>query len=429
MSMFSGLTSGLTNQVSGLTSYFGKKPEEVGVEGEQPPPQPASPIKEEKLVPEPEPVLDAEGKLMSPTKGGSKLEMLTNVKSQMSSWLGAGSGLISNAGGGLIQAVKSRATGEEVVPDPPEHLQQPTEPAPAAPKEDDENSSDTGGADSEPQVSENEGEEAKDGSGAAVGTKAMQGAKAFGSFFYSAVNKAGAKVSEASAKIKETVEKNTILGEFNKEQESFINSKQKSMEAAVPPWVGYPNEEKLKEEILSLSQDRRSFVRAPPTGVTFEFDYETFTPVAQALLVEDPELEKMRFELVPKVVNEETFWRNYFYRVSLIKQSNELSSLASEGGNNSSLDADTVTPEPVAIPQHSPLEQEQSFVSDEVQTTEQERMEALQELRRLGVADEAPAAAEWERELQAELSDFEMVAGDDASTANWESEADELLQQ
>lgn len=46
----------------------------------------------------------------------------------------------------------------------------------------------------------------------------------------------------------------TILGEFNKEQDAFINGKQKSMEAAVPPWVGYPNEEKLKEEILSLSQ-------------------------------------------------------------------------------------------------------------------------------------------------------------------------------
>ncbi|XP_059486075.1 synapse-associated protein 1 isoform X2 [Neocloeon triangulifer] len=428
MSMFSGLTSGLTNQVSGLTSYFGKKPEEGAAEGEQPPPKPESPVKEEQHQPvEPEVALDADGKPLSPTKGGSKMEMLTNVKSQMSSWLGAGSGLISNAGGGLIQAVKSRATGEEVVPDPPEHLQQPSEPAPAS-KEDDENSSDTGGADSEQQVSENEGDEAKDGAAGGAGNKAMQGAKAFGSFFYSAVNKAGAKVSEAGAKIKETVEKNTILGEFNKEQDAFINSKQKSMEAAVPPWVGYPNEEKLKEEILSLSQDRRSFVRAPPTGVTFEFDYETFTPVAQALLVEDPELEKMRFELVPKVVNEETFWRNYFYRVSLIKQSNELSSLASEGGNNSSLDADTVAPEPVAIPQHSPLEQEQSFVSDETHATEQERMEALQELRRLGVADEAPAAAEWERELQAELSDFELVAGDETATANWESEADKLLQ-
>jgi len=51
----------------------------------------------------------------------------------------------------------------------------------------------------------------------------------------------------------------TILGEFNKEQDAFINSKQKSMEAAVPPWVGYPNEEKLKEEILSLSQVRLVF--------------------------------------------------------------------------------------------------------------------------------------------------------------------------
>jgi len=41
-----------------------------------------------------------------------------------------------------------------------------------------------------------------------LAAKAIQGAKAFGSFFYSAVNKAGAKVSEASAKIKETVATN-----------------------------------------------------------------------------------------------------------------------------------------------------------------------------------------------------------------------------
>lgn len=41
-----------------------------------------------------------------------------------------------------------------------------------------------------------------------VTTKAVAGAKSLGNFLYSAVNKAGAKVSEASAKIKETVEKN-----------------------------------------------------------------------------------------------------------------------------------------------------------------------------------------------------------------------------
>ena len=32
-----------------------------------------------------------------------------------------------------------------------------------------------------------------------------------------------------------------------------------------------------------------------------------------------------RYELVPKVIKEDEFWKNYFYRVSLIKQSFELS--------------------------------------------------------------------------------------------------------
>lgn len=49
-----------------------------------------------------------------------------------------------------------------------------------------------------------------------------------------------------------------------------------------------------------MFQDRRNFVRSPPTGVSFEFELEAFLPVAQATLAADPNLEKMRFELVPK---------------------------------------------------------------------------------------------------------------------------------
>nr|CAD7262149.1 unnamed protein product [Timema shepardi] len=139
----------------------------------------------------------------------------------------------------------------------------------------------------------------------------------------------------------------SLLGEFNKEQEAFIKEKQgKNSDAAVPPWVGCPNENSLKEECLTLSTDRRNFVRSPPAGVEFQFDYEVTYPVAMATLAEDPNLEKMRFELVPKSwgqrnmlynpndqrvccrINEETFWRNYFYRISLIRQANELSSMA-----------------------------------------------------------------------------------------------------
>lgn len=46
----------------------------------------------------------------------------------------------------------------------------------------------------------------------------------------------------------------SILGEFNKEQEAFIKEKEsKGSGAAVPPWSGCPNEAALKEQCLALS--------------------------------------------------------------------------------------------------------------------------------------------------------------------------------
>ena len=45
--------------------------------------------------------------------------------------------------------------------------------------------------------------------------------------------------------------------------------------------------------------------------------------MALALLEVDSSLKDMRFQLVPKVSKEEDFWRNYFYRVSLLKQNAE----------------------------------------------------------------------------------------------------------
>lgn len=101
-------------------------------------------------------------------------------------------------------------------------------------------------------------------------TKVTQGAKTFGSFLYSAVNKAGAKIKET---VKDNVSSDyflyasssvfffqlefsstlqNILGEFSKEQEAFIKGQQ-SVQSGVVPWTGHQNEEKVKEEILSLS--------------------------------------------------------------------------------------------------------------------------------------------------------------------------------
>lgn len=46
------------------------------------------------------------------------------------------------------------------------------------------------------------------------------------------------------------------MGEFSKEQEAFIKGQQGGADAAVAPWVGHHNEEKVKEEILGLSTVR-----------------------------------------------------------------------------------------------------------------------------------------------------------------------------
>lgn len=44
-----------------------------------------------------------------------------------------------------------------------------------------------------------------------------------------------------------------ILGELNKEHESFLKDKKDGEVAAVPPWIGHPNEEAVKAECLTLS--------------------------------------------------------------------------------------------------------------------------------------------------------------------------------
>lgn len=360
--------SGLTNQV---TSWIGAR----GVE------EPKSDLP----VPEETTILNEEGQ--------------EDIKKDAS-------GAAVGGGGGLIGSVKSSMTSWIVsktgrgVPSPEAEL------PPASPtlkekeKDDDDNSSATGGADSEGGASEGSGTPTEDQAGGqnfgqqkkeqrglslpivedlqrTISTMSNQAAKiaigkSLGTLLYSAVNKAGKTVSEASAKIKKTVEENSLLGEFNKEQEAFIKEKSnKNGGAPVPPWVGCPNQEALREECLALSTDRRNFVRAPPEGVGFSFDMETEFPVCQAILQEDPNLEKMRFELVPKVISEENFWRNYLYRVTLICQAAEVSNMAETAGIGKT-DSTTVG-------------DETGFVSEEFAASSADMKEVEEGMRKLGI--------------------------------------------
>ncbi|XP_036673379.3 synapse-associated protein of 47 kDa isoform X6 [Drosophila suzukii] len=305
----------------------------------------------------------------------------------------------------------------------------------------------------EGQIGQGKGDEVK------ITTKVTQQAKHFGSFLSSAISKAGSK-------IKETVKDNTILDSFNKEQEAFIKG-QGGVGNGAAPWIGHANEAKIKEEILGLSQDRRNFVRAPPAGVDFEFSYDTAYPTAIAIMAEDKALETMRFELVPKIITEENFWRNYFYRVSLIIQAAELGTLGADGvgqassgedanvvatkestsktvdqpaKSDSSLKAIAEQPKAVIEPEGQESKvaaksekaragkelgqkiSESEFVSDDFQASSESDLAEIQDgMRKLGIDSMTQQALattdeeQWEKDLEAELKDYEVV--DEGGTA------------
>ena len=70
------------------------------------------------------------------------------------------------------------------------------------------------------------------------------------------------------------VENAPLVKDFNKEQEKFISENKSSGKIKVP-WKGYKDEEQLKEQILTLSKDKRNFLRAPPAGAQFEVQFRS----------------------------------------------------------------------------------------------------------------------------------------------------------
>jgi len=206
------------------------------------------------------------------------------------------------------------------------------------------------------------------------------------------VKQATTVVTEAATSGVKLIENAPLVKDFNLEQEKFI-SENKATGAIRVPWVGYKDEEQLREQILQLSKDKRNFLRAPPAGAQFEFEYKVCQPVALAILEHDQNLQEMRFQLVPKVTKEVDFWKNYFYRISLIKQSAE--------------------------PIEEPVKEEESSESPSI--TEEF---ASEELGTKTTGD--GNLPQWEKELQDELQEYEVVEEDDGN-GEWEKELEDML--
>uniref|UniRef100_A0A8C0NH14 Synapse-associated protein 1 n=2 Tax=Canis lupus familiaris TaxID=9615 RepID=A0A8C0NH14_CANLF len=229
--------------------------------------------------------------------------------------------------------------------------------------------------------------------------------------------------------------------------------------AAVPPWVDSNDEETIQQQILALSADKRNFLRDPPAGVQFNFDFDQMYPVALVMLQEDELLSRMRFALVPKLVKEEVFWRNYFYRVSLIKQSAQLTALAAQQqaagkeeksrGREEDLPlTEAVRPKtpPVVIKSQLKTQEDEEeistspgvseFVSDAFDACNLNQEDLRKEMEQLVLdkKEEETAileedSADWEKELQQELQEYEVVTESEKRDENWDKEIEEMLQE
>ncbi|CAD5206507.1 unnamed protein product [Bursaphelenchus okinawaensis] len=197
--------------------------------------------------------------------------------------------------------------------------------------------------------------------------------------------------------VKENLD-NTILGQLTEEQKLFEKQVSASVDVDIPFREVLEHDE-VKKQILNLSQDQKAFLEDAPV-VDEELTIAKIEAMAAFFVTYDPRILDIRFELVPKKITEERFWRNYFYRVNLICKANE----------NSMREKKEAKEE-----QEKEVEVEEKTEENEEETTEEEKKPEKEK------DDE-----DWESEFLNDMPDYEVVK-DGKSEEQWNEELDELL--
>nr|ADD38408.1 Synapse-associated protein 1 [Lepeophtheirus salmonis] len=245
---------------------------------------------------------------------------------------------------------------------------------------------------------------------------------------YSLVDSAYSVFEKAKKTLEENIYSNEhSMFEMNKEQDAIVKQNLETQRLrnyykGMFPWLGYENESELKDKIMALSSDKRNFLFDPPAGVTFDFDCSQATGIAEGLLAQDENLQLMRYRIVPKLKNEESFWKNYFYRVSLIQQCYELKSVQEYVVTDQEHIPKTgkhieATETPIDDPSG-----DEEFVSDSFQTSSKDMDEATENVKKLS---KVSPEDEIEAELENELQEYEVVKEED--NTEWENQLEDML--
>lgn len=151
------------------------------------------------------------------------------------------------------------------------------------------------------------------------------------------VQESATKVAEKASQVKElaTQQANEIAAKVSKAIEDKAPPIEETKISNIPassPWeTAHPERRaEARERVLKLSMDDQTFTVPPPKEANYLYDAAAREPYAARMLDTDALLSAKRFKLVPKIVDEFDFWRNYFYRVDLILNAMGVPSVHSE---------------------------------------------------------------------------------------------------
>ena len=88
------------------------------------------------------------------------------------------------------------------------------------------------------------------------------------------------------------------------------------------PWNGLHEEQGLQlvKEVYDISQKTDNLIATREEHeYEFKFELDQYVVLAQIMLKLDKNLRDVRHQLVPDMVEEEDFWRNYFYQLECCK--------------------------------------------------------------------------------------------------------------